>query len=150
MNKIENVVEKFGTKLISTGLGWFDDGLVSVQNPLFVVTLGSEGHHVLDGQLNNDQVVVVNPVSRQFWAVDLELAAWVYEEEAPEGELLRRRLRLDRLNSSSWLHVGGDRGAGRHFDRDGKETEETRLKAEKWSRDGSWAKYGNPLPWLLI
>jgi hypothetical protein len=142
MSKIDNVVAKFGTRLHSTGLGWFDDGLVNVHNPIFVVTLGTEGHHVLDGIVGDDEVVVVNPQTREFWAVSLELAAWVCEEEAPEGELLRRRLRWDRLNSSSWLHVGGDKGAGRHFDRDGKETEATRLMAQDWSRSGAWEKYG--------
>ena len=43
--------------------------------------------------------------------------------------------------SASWLHVGGDRGAGRHFDRDERHTEETRLMAQDWSRNGSWEKY---------
>lgn len=149
MQKIESVIAKFGTRLASTGLGWFDEGLVNVQNPQFIGTFDS-GHIVLDGEMREGEVVVVNPITREFWAISLELAAWVYEEEAPEGELLRRRLRLDRLNSSSWLHVHGEVGAGRHFDRDGRYTETTRLKAENWSRNGSWEKYGNPLPWLLI
>lgn len=141
MSKIENVVSKFGTRLTMTDLGWFDYDAIDadIKNPMWIYSV--EGHTVLDGRLDDNQVVVVNPVTRQFWAVDLSLAAWIYEEEAPEGELLRRRLRWDKVSSASWLFVYGDRGAARHFDRDEPHTETTRLMAQDWSRSGAWEKY---------
>ena len=148
MQKIEGVVQKFGTKLTPTGTGWFNEDAGQEEG---ILIFSLEGHIALnDAGLDLDQqmgrpitapVIVVNPQTREFWAVPLDLAAWIYEEEAPEGELLRRRLRLDCLNGSSWLYVGGHAGAHRCFDKWGDRTEKVRVLAQDWSRNGSWAKY---------